>query len=99
MGGGHEGDLAKQPSLLQVTVGDGPRHVVRGDEPVLDVLREWEAPHDGTPSRVEVDSTHAHLGCVSRSEEGRFLGDDLGQVRRAVAQACGERGEGVHVVS
>ena len=69
MRGGHEGHLAEQASLLQVTVGDSAGEVVCGDEPVLDVFWKRETPHDGASSGVEVDAAHAHLGGISCAEE------------------------------
>ena len=76
--------------MFQVTVGDGPGEVVSRDESGLDVCREREPPHDVSTAGGEVDSSHAHLGGIGSSQEGRLLRDDFGQVSRSVAEARGQ---------
>ena len=97
--GGHEVHLRQQGGVLQVAVRDRSSAVVSGHYEALDGGREGSAPQVGLPFRIEVDSTHARLGCVSGTQEGRFLGHDLGQVSGALAEAGGETAEGVEAVS
>ena len=65
----------------------------------MDLLREWVAPEVRVVLGIEVDSAHAHFGRIRGAQERWFLGDDLGQVRRSVAEARREGGEGVDVVT
>ena len=46
---GHECGLGQDTGLLQVTVGDDSGRVVEGDEGLLDVGREGEAPEERLP--------------------------------------------------
>ena len=63
----------------------------------LDLRRERLTPEVALAGAVVVDSTHPSFSRVSGSQEGRFLGDDLGQVGWSVRQAGGESGQGVDV--
>ena len=75
---GHKSRLGSESRLLQVTIRDSSSRVVERDQVPLDVLRERKSPDKGFSLMVEEDSAHAHLGSISRSQEGRFLRDDLG---------------------
>lgn len=69
-----------------------------GDETTLDVFREGLSPDVRSAAVVEVYSPHARLGGISRAQDGWFLGDDFGQVCRAVAQTGGEAAECVQAI-
>lgn len=99
MSGGHDGDLSQESCLFEIAVRHSARGVVGRDKPGLDLFREGFPPEVRATFRVEVDSTHAHLGGISGTQESRFLGHYLGQMGRAVTQAGGQGGKGIDVVS
>ena len=76
----HEGGLGQQTSLLKVAVGDVALGIVSRDQLRLDVLGERFPPEVALAGAVVVDSTHPSLSRIGGSQEGRFLGDDFGQV-------------------
>ena len=84
MGGRHERELSQQAGVLEVTVGDGPLGVGRGDEVALDVGRKGLPPQVALSGVVKVDSSHPSLGSIGAPKESRILGDDLGEVRGTV---------------
>ena len=75
--------------MLEVTIRDGSFRVVRGHQTGGDLVWERLAPEEGVSIGVEVDASHSHLGRVRGSQEGRFLGHDLGEMRGPVAEASG----------
>ena len=95
MGGAHETCLGDQGTVLQITVGDGAVGVGRADDLGLDVLREGKSPDEGVTVCVEVDAAHTRLGRIGGAQERGFLGHDLGEVGRTVAETGGEDGEGI----
>ena len=64
--------------MLQVTVGDGARHVVLGDKLLLDGSRKGVAPDVGLSVSIEVDTSHTSLGGISSAQEHGVLRHDLG---------------------
>lgn len=99
MGAGHQVDLGENAGLFQVAVGDGPVEVFEGDQVSLDVSRERVAPDVALAGVVEVDASHAGLGCVRGSQEGRFLWHHFGEVSRSAAKVGGQAGEGGEAVT
>ena len=79
----HEGELGQDPSVLQVAVSDGASGVLSGDQEGLDFGGKRGSPHKGLSLSVVEDPSHACLGRVGCSQEGRLLGDQLGQVCRS----------------
>ena len=82
--------MSELAGLLQVTVGDGPLWIVKGHKVGLDIGRKRLAPRVRVAFVVIEHASHAGFGRISGAQEGRFLGHDLCQVGRSLAEAGGE---------
>ena len=97
VGSALEGDLAKEGSLLEVTVGYLPGWVVHRHQVVLNILRERTAPDMSVARRVKVHATHSSLAGIRSTQEQGLLGDNLCEVSWAVTETGGKTGKGVNV--
>ena len=95
---GDDAHLGQHAGVLQVTVGDGAFEVVDAYQLSLHFLREGNSPHVGLAGVVIIDSTHAGLGGIRRSNVGGVLRHYFGQVSGARAETGSEPGEGVEMI-
>ena len=74
--------VAQNASQLEVTVGNGARHVQGGDDVSLDVRGKRLAPNITAAIRQEPHSAHAPARGVAGTDERGSVGDEFSEASR-----------------